>query len=143
MKSLGVNDRILYPWYIFGGPVITSHVVATSIHPPEHCSPLEQAATDAEHLQMLLAESQYGAVEEPTHVAAVPHLQVPDWQVSPELLHAAAVPHLHVPLSQVSVVPLHASTVDEHLHTLFAASQYAPDVAPTQVDAVPHLHAPD
>ena len=80
---------------------------------------------------------------DPTQVDAVPHLQVPDWHVSPELLQAAAVPHLQVPLSQVSVVPLQASTVEEHLQTLLAASQYVPDVCPTQVDAVPHLHAPD
>ena len=80
---------------------------------------------------------------DPTQVDAVPHLQVPDWQVSPELLQAAAVPHLQVPLSQVSVVPVQASTVEEHLQALFVASQNFPEVWLTQVGAVPHLQTPD
>ena len=36
---------------------LEKHHLLTHV-PPEHCSPLLQAATDAEHLQILLAESQ-------------------------------------------------------------------------------------
>ena len=66
-------------------------------------------------------------VDNPTQDEAVPHMQVPELQVSPELLHASPVPHLQTPLVQVSDTPLHAATVAEHLQTLLAASQYDPD----------------
>ena len=95
--------------------------------PPEHSSPLEQAGTVDEHLHTLLSASQYAPVDLPAQEDAVPHMQDPELQDSPELLHALPVPHLHTPLSQVSVVPLQAETVDEHLHTLFVASQRDPD----------------
>jgi PhoPQ-activated pathogenicity-related protein len=97
----------------------------------------------AEHLQTLLLASQYDPVVIPTQVEAVPHIQVPELQVSPELLHASPVPHLHTPLVQVSDVPLQELTVDEHLHTLLLASQKDPVVIPTQVDAVPHKQDPE
>ena len=102
-----------------------------------------QASTVDEHLHTLLAASQYSPVVWPTQVDEVPHIQVPETQVSPALEHASLVPHLHTPLSHVSEVPLHASTVDEHLHTLFAESQYSPVVWPTQVEAVPHMQDPE
>ena len=102
---------------------ITKYQIDLLTHvPPEHSSPLEQAGTVAEHLHTLLAASQTVPVVRPTHDEAVPHMQVPDGQVSSALVHAAPVPHLHVPLSQVFVVPLHAATVEEHLQTLLAAS---------------------
>ena len=91
--------------------------------PPEHSSPLEHASTVDEHLQTLLAASQYAPVDCPTQDEAVPHMQDPELHVSSELLQASFVPHLHTPLVHVSVVPLQASTVDEHLQTLFVASQ--------------------
>ena len=102
-----------------------------------------QALTVEEHLQTLLVASQYDPDVCPTQVEAVPHLQVPESQVSPELLHASFVPHLQTPLVHVSEVPLHAATVDEHLQTLLVASQYDPVVCPTHVEAVPHLHVPE
>ena len=101
------------------------------------------AATVDEHLQTLLVASQYDPVVCPTQVEAVPHLHVPESQVSPELLQASLVPHLQTPLVQVSEVPLHEATVDEHLQTLLVASQYDPVVCPTQVAAVPHLQDPE
>ena len=70
-------------------------------------------------------------------------MHVPELHVSPEMLQASDEPHLQTPFVQVSVVPLHASTVAEHLQTLFAASQYDPDVWPEHEDAVPHLQDPD
>ena len=91
--------------------------------PPEHSNPVVHAATVSEHLQTLLGASQYVPVDNPTQEEAVPHLQEPELQVSPELVHASPVPHLQTPLVQVSVVPLHASTVAEHLQTLLGASQ--------------------
>ena len=91
--------------------------------PPEHSSPVEHLSTVAEHLHTLFVASQYVPVDCPTQEAAVPHLQTPETQVSPELLHASPVPHLHTPLVQVSVVPLQESTVEEHLQTLLVASQ--------------------
>jgi hypothetical protein len=111
--------------------------------PPEHSSPLEQAATVDEHLHTLLSASQYAPVDEPTQEEVVPHIQDPEVHDSPELLHALPVPHLHTPLSQVSVVPVQAETVAEHLHTLFVASQRDPDASPAQVEAVPHLQDPE
>ena len=41
----------------------------------------------AEHLQTLLAASQYAPADKPLQDEAVPHLQVPETQVSPETLH--------------------------------------------------------
>ena len=64
-------------------------------------------ATDAVHLQTLLAESQYAPWAFPTQELAVPHLQTP------------------LPLSQDSG-DVQAATEDVHLHTLLLASQYAP-----------------
>ena len=102
-----------------------------------------QAATVAEHLHMLLVASQYDPAVCPEQVAAVPHLQEPETQVSPEILQASDEPHLQTPAVQVSDVPLQAETVAEHLQRLFAASQYDPVVCPTQVEAVPHLQVPE
>ena len=83
----------------------------------------EQDATDAEHLQTLLAASQYAPVVKPWQDVVVPHLQAPETHVSPDILHAA--------------------TVAEHLQTLLAASQYAPVDKSLQDEAVPHLQAPE
>ena len=73
----------------------------------------------------------------------MPHLQVPELQVSPDMLQASFVPHLQTPLVQVSDVPLQAATDAEHLQTLLEASQYEPDVCPEHEEAVPHLQDPD
>ena len=59
------------------------------------------------------------------------------------MLQASLVPHLHTPLVQVSDVPLQAATVEEHLQTLFVASQTAPDACPAQLLAVPHIQLPE
>ena len=80
-------------------------------------------ATDAEHLQALLLESQYAPCAFPVQELAVPHL------------------HALFPESQVSPV-LHAVFVAEHLHTLLVASQYAPVVRPLHEEPVPHIHDP-
>ena len=56
--------------------------------PPTHSSVPVHAATLAAHLHMLFDASQYGAVDDPTQVDAVPHLQTPLLQVSPELQQA-------------------------------------------------------
>ena len=102
-----------------------------------------QDATVAEHLHTLLAASQYAPVVNPAQLDAVPHLQDPELHVSPEILQASDEPHLQTPPVQVSDVPLQAATVAEHLHILFAASQYAPVVCPEQLVAVPHLQEPE
>ena len=102
-----------------------------------------QEATVAEHLHTLFVASQYDPVVSPEQLVAVPHLQEPELHVSPEMLQASDEPHLQTPLVQVSDVPLQAATVAEHLHTLFAASQYDPVVCPEHVDAVPHLQEPE
>ena len=92
---------------------------------------------------MLFAASQKEPVVRPEQLDEVPHLQDPELHVSPEILQASDVPHLQTPLVQVSDVPLQASTVAEHLQTLFAASQYDPEVCPEHVAAVPHLQVPE
>ena len=81
------------------------------------------AFTLEEHLHTLFVASQNDPEALPTQVSVVPHLQDPEVQVSLGLLHILFVPHLHAPLVHVSDVPLHASTLEEHLHTLFVASQ--------------------
>ena len=70
---------------------------------------------------MLLEASQYGAVDEPTQLEPVPHLQTP-------LLHNSP--------------PVHAEILAAHLHRLLAASQYGAVDDPTQLAAVPHLQTP-
>ena len=82
-----------------------------------------QESTVAEHLHTLFVASQYDPVVMPEQLEAVPHMQVPELQVSPDILQASPVPHLQTPLLQVSDVPLQEVTVDEHLHVLLEASQ--------------------
>ena len=84
------------------------------------------------HLQTLLAASQYAPVDKSLQDVAVPHLQAPETQVSPDTLQAATVDeHLQIPFplfadaSQNSPVdiPEHELRLDVHLQTLLAASQ--------------------
>ena len=83
--------------------------------------PTVQAATDP-HPHALLAATQVGAVGFPPHVAALPHMHVPESCISPETVHPA----------------VESPTVPQ-IHRLFTASQVGAVVLPPHVAAVPHV----
>ena len=73
------------------------------------------------HLHTLFDASQVCPNAFPSHVEAVPHLQTPESQVSPDIVH----PEVSVP-----AVP--------QMHLLFDTSQVGAAVFPEHVAAVPH-----
>ena len=66
------------------------HIDLLTHVPPEHCSPLEQAATVAEHLHTLLVASQNAPVAAPSQEAIFPHLHSVPSCSSPSTAHSGA-----------------------------------------------------